>query len=164
MTGLKRFEGLKDAVNFKPSNLFKPQTDLQSLTRYRDAGVLVLRLAFGFQLVKVSWQNAIFPRENLPEFERYLTSLGFPLPHVGVWLASYTEFLGGILLLLGLFTRWANVALIFNFTMALLFAHLAINDSYGNTMPSLNLVAVNAFLFLNGPGKYSLDALRARRK
>lgn len=135
---------------------------MKQLTRYRDTGVLILRLAFGFQLVKVSWQNAIFPRENLPEFERYLTSLGFPLPHVGVWFASYTEFLGGILVLLGLFTRWANAFLIFNFTLAVVFAHLIINDNYGNTMPSLNLVAVNVFLLLNGPGKYSLDALRGR--
>ncbi len=132
------------------------------LSRYHDFGVLLLRLAFGFQLVKVSWKNALFPRENLPEFERYLTSLGFPAPSVGVVLASYTEFLGGILLLLGLFMRWANALLIFNFTMALLFAHLAINDNYGNTMPSLNLVAVNWFLLINGPGKYSLDALRGR--
>lgn len=131
-------------------------------SRYRDAGVLLLRLAFGFQLVKVSWQNALFPRENLPEFERYLTSLGFPFPWVGVVLASYTEFLGGILLILGLFMRWANGALIVNFTLALLFAHLAIHDSYGNTMPSLNLLAVNWFLLLNGPGAYSLDARLGR--
>lgn len=136
---------------------------MKQLSRYRDVGVLILRLAFGFQLVKVSWQNAIFPRENLPEFERYLTSLGFPLPHVGVWLASYTEFLGGVLVLLGLFTRWANVALIVNFTLAVLFAHLAISDTYSNTMPSTNLLAVNVFLLLNGPGKFSLDALRGQK-
>lgn len=133
---------------------------MKQLARYRDVGVLLLRLAFGFQLVKVSWQNAVFPRENLPEFERYLTSLGFPLPHVGVWLASYTEFLGGILLILGLFMRWANAALIVNFALAVAFAHLAIGDTYGNTMPSLNLLTVNVFLFLNGPGRYSLDARR----
>lgn len=135
---------------------------MNPLSRYRDLGVLILRLAFGFQLVKVSWQNAIFPLKNLPEFERYLVSLGFPLPHIGVWVASYTEFLGGILLILGLFTRWANVFLLLNFTAALVFAHLLIGDNYGNTMPSLNLVAVNWFLLFNGPGKFSLDARRGR--
>ncbi len=133
---------------------------MHAFARYRDLGVLALRLAFGFQLVKVSWQNALQPAENLPKFTRYLDGLGFPLPHVASALAAYTEFLGGILLILGLFTRWANVALLINFTVAFLFAHLAIGDTYQNAFASLNLLAVNLFLLLNGPEKYSLDARR----
>ncbi|MCY7352659.1 MAG: DoxX family protein, partial [Cytophagaceae bacterium] len=130
--------------------------------RYRDYAPFFLRLAFGFQLVKVSWPNALMPAENLPQFESYLTSLGFPFPPVGVVLATYTEFIGGLLILLGLWTRWAALLLVINFSMALIFAHLIIADSYQNTMPSANLVAVNLFLLFNGPGKLSLDHWRGR--
>lgn len=134
----------------------KKTTLLTSLSRYRDVGVLILRLVFGFQLVRVSYENALFPAKNIPGFVDYLTSLGFPLPAVGAWLAAYTEFIGGILLILGLWTRYASIALIINFTLAFVFAHLVINDTYQNTFPSVNLLAVSIFLLLNGPGKYAL--------
>ena len=128
-----------------------------SLPRYRDIGVLVLRLAFGFQLIKVSYLNALFPAQYLPEFIAYQTKLGIPFPIAGSYLAAYTEFLGGILLLLGLWTRWAVLLLIINFGVAISMAHLAIQDSYEHTFASVNLLAVSIFLFLNGAGSYSLD-------
>ena len=130
----------------------------QSLSHFRDFGVLVLRLAFGFQLVKVSWQNALMPTQKLPEFVNYLTTLGFPFPTTGAYVSAYTEFIGGILLVLGLWTRPTAILLIVNFTVAFFLAHLAINDTYQNTFPSANLIAVNVFLLFNGAGNYSVDA------
>lgn len=129
----------------------------------RDLGVLVLRLAFGFQLVNVSWRNALLPAQNIPEFETYLQSLGFPFPTVGAYLSSYTEFIGGLLLLLGFQTRLATIVLIINFTVAVVLAHLSIWDTYQNTFASINLWAVCFFLLLNGPGRYSLDERGHRR-
>ena len=125
--------------------------------RYRDLGVLAIRLAFGFQLVKVSYKNVLLPTQNIPEFVAYLTRLGFPFPTPGAYLAAYTEFIGGILLLFGLWTRWASIGLIINFSVAFGMAHLAINDTYQNTFASINLLAVSIFLLLNGPGKPSID-------
>jgi putative oxidoreductase len=132
-------------------------TSLKSLSRFHDFGVLVLRLAFGFQLVKVSWQNALMPAEKMPEFINYLTSLGFPFPTVGAYVSTYTEFIGGILLILGLWVLPTAMLLIINFTMAFFLAHIAVSDTYQNTFPSANLVAVNLFLLFNGAGKYSVD-------
>lgn len=132
-------------------------TFFAALSRYRDVGVLILRLAFGFQLVKVSYLNALYPAENIPQFVAFLTALGFPMPSIGAYVAAYTEFLGGILLLLGLWTRWAAMFLIINFSVAFTMAHLRLNDDYQNTFASANLLAVNIFLLLNGPGKYSID-------
>ena len=137
-------------------------SSLQSLSRFRDFGVLVLRLAFGFQLVKVSWQNALMPTQKLPEFVNYLTTLGFPFPTVGAYVSAYTEFIGGILLVLGLWTRPTAILLIVNFTVAFFLAHLAVNDTYQNTFPSANLIAVNVFLLFNGAGNYSVDAKLGR--
>ena len=130
---------------------------LSSLYRFRNVGVLALRLAFGFQLIKVSYLNALFPGEHIPEFVAYLTSLGFPFPTAGAYLAAYTEFLGGISLVLGLWTRWACLFLIVNFSMAFGMAHLATGDTYQNTFASVNLLAVSIFLLFNGPGKPSVD-------
>lgn len=133
------------------------------LARYRDVGVLLIRLAFGFQLVKVSYLNALYPADYIPQFIAYQQALGLPFPTVGSYLAAYTEFLGGILLILGLWTRWAALFLTINFTVAVTMAHLAINDDYHNTFPSVNLVAVSIFLLLNGPGQYAIDAYKSRQ-
>lgn len=129
---------------------------LQNLARFHDLGVLVLRLSFGFQLVKVSWPYAVDPGKQA-EFMNYLQTLGFPFPTVGAYLSVYTEFVGGILLLIGLWVRPAALLLVINFTVAFFMAHIAIDDTYQNTFPSANLVAVNLFLLINGAGKYSLD-------
>ncbi len=131
--------------------------NLAALSRFRAYAPLVLRLAFGFQLVKVSYLNVLFPGQHMPEFINYLTTLGFSWPTPGAYLAAYTEFLGGILLLLGLWTRWAALFLIINFTMAFFMAHIVTHDTYQNTMPSTNLLAVSIFLLINGPGKPSVD-------
>lgn len=129
---------------------------LQNLACFHDLGVLVLRLAFGFQLVKVSWPYAVDPGKQA-EFMNYLQTLGFPFPTVGAYLSVYTEFVGGTLLLIGLWVRPAALLLVINFTVAFFMAHIAIDDTYQNTFPSANLVAVNLFLLINGAGKYSLD-------
>jgi putative oxidoreductase len=131
--------------------------NLASLYQFRSIGLLILRLAFGFQLIKVSYPYAFSPGQKMPEFMSYLTSLGFPFPTIGAYLSVYTELIGGILLLLGLWTRWASILLIINFSMAVGMAHLAINDTYQNTFPSVNLLAVCIFLLFNGPGKPSFD-------
>lgn len=133
-----------------------------SLSRYRDIGVLLIRLAFGFQLIKVSYLNALYPGDYLPQFIAYQKTLGLPFPIVGSYLSTYTEFLGGILLILGLWTRWAALFLIINFSVAVSVAHLAINDDYQNTFPSVNLLAVSIFLLLNGPGQYAIDSRKLR--
>ena len=129
-----------------------------SLSRYRDIGVLLIRLAFGFQLVKVSYLNALYPADYLPQFIAFQRALGLPFPTVGSYLAAYTEFLGGILLILGLWTRWSALFLSINFTVAVIMGHLAISDDYQNTFPALNLLAVSIFLLFNGSGQYALDA------
>lgn len=137
-------------------------SSLASLSRFRNFGVLALRLAFGFQLVKVSYLNALEPAAHLPEFVAYLTKLGFPFPTAGAHLAAYTEFIGGILLLLGLWTRPAALLLIVNFGVAFGLAHLATGDTYQNSFASVNLLAVSLFLLLNGPGRLSLDEALSR--
>ncbi len=123
----------------------------------RDLGILALRLAFGFQLVKVSFENVIHSTANMPSFIAYLQSLGFPYPTPGAYISAYTEFIGGILWLLGFQTRLAALFVGINFAVALGMAHLNTSDSYQNTMPSVNLLAVSIFLLLNGPGRYSID-------
>lgn len=129
---------------------------LRSPGRFRAYAPFLLRLSFGFQLVYFSQAN-IFQFEKMQEFAGYLTKLNFPIPLVMAFLAAYAEFIGGILMILGWQTRWTAAVLAFNFTVAVVFGHAVIGDTYANSYPSLHLLAMSVFLLLNGPGKPSLD-------
>ncbi|WP_138994774.1 DoxX family protein [Larkinella sp. C7] len=127
------------------------------LSRLRPYAPFLLRLAFGYQLIDAAGHTALHPAEGIPGYADWLKSLGFPLPLVGATLSAYAEFLGAILMIAGFWTRWAAFFLLINFVLAVLVGHVAIQDTYKNTMPALNLVAMSVFLLLNGPGKPSVD-------
>ncbi len=116
----------------------------------------LLRLVFGGQLIYYT-HTGIMSAAKLQEFAGYLDSLHFPLPLICAFASDYTEFFGGILIVLGWQTRWAGALLAINFLVAFFFAHLIINDSYANTYPALHQLAMSIFLLLNGPGKPSVD-------
>ena len=67
--------------------------------------------------------------------------LGLPLPDLLAFLAGWTEFLGGWLLLLGLFTRLVSIPLIFTMLVAITSVHwhngwFAIAPSSGDASPA----------------------------
>lgn len=131
-------------------------TALKRLDDYRDLGPLLLRLALA----------AILLYYGLPKFTQYATFVGLftkwglPAPAVSVILNGIVEVGGGVLVLLGLFTRPAAVALGFNFVIAILYVNLPngfATAKGGFAWPMLVLAAVLTLLFV-GPGRFSLDA------
>ncbi|MFD1141884.1 DoxX family protein [Larkinella insperata] len=129
----------------------------KKLDQFRPYAPFLLRLAFGYQLLDVVGHTALHPTEGIPWYADWLKSLGFPLPVLSAILSAYTEFFGALLMIVGFRTRWAAFFLMINFLFAVLMGHLAIQDTYKNTFPALNLLAMSVFLLLNGPGKPSFD-------
>ncbi|WP_185731492.1 DoxX family protein [Larkinella rosea] len=128
-----------------------------TLNRFRPYAPFLLRLAFGYQLIDAAGHTALHPTEGITAYGNWLKDLGFPLPLVSATFSAYAEFLGGILMIIGLWTRWAAFFLLINFVFAVLIGHVAINDTYKNALPAINLLAMSVFLLLNGPGKPSFD-------
>lgn len=84
-----------------------------------------------------------------------------------IWLAGFIEFFGGILIILGLFTRWAALWSAILMVMAYLSAHSPLGNpesaSWINPLANRGELAALYFLvwvavFAFGPGPYSLDA------
>jgi putative oxidoreductase len=69
--------------------------------RAADAGLLLLRVHVGYTMMRAGLDK--FPTEAW--FLEQVTELGFPLPHLFAWLACFSEFGGGVLLMLGLLSR-----------------------------------------------------------
>ena len=100
----------------------------------------------------------------------YFASLGIPAPHLNAIMAASTETLGGLLLALGLFSRFASVALIGVMCVAYATAEReALNaifsdtDKFTGATPFLFLYAAVLVLAF-GPGRLAVDALLGKGK
>ncbi len=126
-------------------------------------GQLLLRLAIGSIFIAHGGEKLFVTGHT--GVAGFLTSLGIPMPGVAAWLLILAEFVGGILLLLGLFTRWASIAVAFDMLVAILVVHLknGLIGQGGFEYP-LALLAIALCLMIQGGGKISVDHLLKRRK
>jgi len=126
-----------------------------------DVGLLIIRGMVGFILFYHGAQKLFgwFGGHGLAGFASYLKDKKVPMPEVNAYVAGGTEFLGGILLMVGLLTRL--VCLPAAFTMAVAFAvgHGGkFNVLSGGGEYAFTLCVVLIGLALTGAGRISADA------
>lgn len=126
-----------------------------------DRGLLLLRIALGVVFVMHGWQKlAVIGHAGVTGF---MTQLGIPFPALSAYMVTGVEFVGGLALLLGAFTRAAAFLIVGNMAVAILTAHLG----KGFFLPAgyefaLTLMLVSAAVMFMGAGAYSVDGLLAR--
>jgi len=127
--------------------------------------LLAVRLYWGWSFFQTGRGKLL----HLGRTAEYFGSLGIPLPKLNAALAGGTECLGGLLLIAGLFSRVASLPLVFCLSIAYLTAEREAlqsffrdPDKFTGATPFLFLFAVLVVLAF-GPGRFSLDHLRARR-
>ena len=127
---------------------------MDRLGRYRDFGVLCLRLLVGFHLI-YGTQDNVFNWQRMLEFRDFLAHHGFPLPLLAAHISVYAQFIAGLLFITGAWIRPAALLMTVNFLIALAMVHLG--DTYPNSFPALTMLACAVFFLLNGAGGLSLD-------
>ncbi len=130
------------------------------LNIHRDFGILFIRIGIG---IAFTFTYGLMKIEGGPDFwvliGSAMTKIGITFGHVIFgFLASASEFFGGILLILGLFTRTAAAFMAFTMLMASI-AHLSALDPWHVAMHPMELFAVFMGLVFIGSGKYSLNYL-----
>jgi putative oxidoreductase len=128
-----------------------------------DLGLFLIRLATGVMLCTVF--EKFLPREGRwgPQdwFITDVGKMGFPFPAFFAWCAVLSEFVGGILLALGLLARPAAFFnAITTFVAAFLFHR---GDVSGSGLLATVFFASTLGLTLTGPGRISIDYLMSRR-
>lgn len=130
--------------------LFGGETGLSHQANF---GLALLRSFAGLSLAFAHGLGKLPPSEGLIDGT---AKMGFPLPVVFAWAAAFSEFLGGIFLAFGLFTRVAAFFICFTMLVALTGVHWA--DPFGKKEMAL-LYFFIAFAFLwKGSGEWSLDS------
>lgn len=122
-------------------------------SKHSDIALLLIRVVFG---------GMMFLNHGMGKaakvFAGELSKFGDPIglgPELSLILTAFAEAACAILIVLGLFTRWAAIPLIITMAVAVFVVHL---DDPLKQM-ELGLIYLTAFLaiFFTGPGRYSFD-------
>jgi len=140
--------------------------------------VLLVRLMAGGVFLWEGILKFVYTNQGIGRF----TKLGMPLPHFTANFVACLEIVGGLLLLSGLLTRFIAVPFIIEMIVAILSTKISL---YLGTSPlplppappRVGMWAVlhegradyaqlltTCFLLINGPGRWSLDALLRKKQ
>lgn len=125
--------------------------------RLRDAGLLIMRIGVGCIFMVHGWPLISGGPEFWSKIGGVMGNFGIGfLPVFWGFMASCSEFIGGLLLVFGLFARPACFSLAFTMAVATSF-HIFNGDDFGILSHALKMAVVFLSLILIGPGKLSLD-------
>lgn len=121
---------------------------------------LVARIVVGWVFLWSGWGKL----NALAQITDNFRGWGIPYPEILTPFVSGVEFVGGILLLVGLFTRIAAAPLIVVMVVAIISAKLGDVDSLETLLgfEEMSYLALFLWLAIAGPGPVSLDYLLTR--
>ena len=145
--------------------LVRLYTRFAALASYLQSPLLLaVRLYWGWQFAQTGWGKL----HNLARVTDYFASLHIPFPALTTCFIAGLEFFGGILLILGLGTRFIGLLLACNMLVAYYTADHAALVSFFSDFDKFSAATPYAFLFaallvlIFGPGLFSADALILR--
>ena len=124
-------------------------------------GVILMRLVLGIAMLVHGWEK-VYPSGGfgshdtfsaIDHFCRYIASLG--LPYWLGYVSAFTEAIGGLCLVFGLFVRLFGLLIAGNMLMAILM--VTRHHGYSGSAYPLALLAMAFMLLLTGPGRLALD-------
>lgn len=135
------------------------------LDKYSDAGILFMRIGIGFAFIFVhGWGKISGGPAMWEKIGSAMGNYGLSFaPTFWGFMASVSEFGGGILILLGFFTRPASAFMAFTMLTAFL-VHTSKLDPWNKAIYPMEMFAVFMGLLFIGAGKYSIDALISKKK
>jgi len=132
-------------------HFLKPTT----ISNSASATLLLLRLIVGVAFIYHGWGKIQNPFAWIPA--------PTPVPGLLQFLGAFSEFGGGIALIIGFLTPIASLGLAFTMAVATYFHAIVMKDPFVNMTggpsfePALGYLGIAILFFTLGPGKFSLD-------
>jgi putative oxidoreductase len=123
-------------------------------------GLTLARITLGVIMAAHGFQKLT----GFEQWHGHVVSMGLPFPDVAAWLAVAGELLGGLGLIVGLFTPVAAFGVVCTMLVAIAkvhWSHGLFAQDNGFEYPLL-ILASSLFFMLRGAGPFSLDAWRAQ--
>lgn len=117
---------------------------------------LILRLGLGVALLIHGYPKLF---KTFGQFSGYVASLKWPAPKLVALLAGVIEFLGGLLILIGLLVKPASLIVAIYFILVILSAHRGQKFVSGWELPFWYLVGALTLWAMNDPGILALDSV-----
>jgi putative oxidoreductase len=130
-----------------------------------DIGLFVLRVILGVIFFAHGGQKVMgwFGGPGLDQTVQGFSAMGIPAPLA--YLAAFTELLGGLAMILGVFSRIAAVGLAITMVVAAVMVHLP-NGFFMGPKPgieyTLALFAMSVAILFTGPGRLALSDWEGR--
>lgn len=116
-------------------------------------GIAFVRVMVGVMLIFHGWQ--LFESQDMNVFSDLLFNMAIPFPEAMAYTGKLVELIGGLFLILGLFTRLVTVLLFITF----MFITFGVGDAKvfsDNQLPFLYAL-VSLLFFFTGAGRFSID-------
>jgi len=130
---------------------------LNSLSNYKNSGLLLLRIGLGIMMIIHGYPKIIAGPEAWASIGGSMSYIGINfLPTFWGFMAAFSETVGGLFFLIGFLYRPACILLAFTMFIAG-YMHLAQDHGLSQASHALELMFVFLGLISIGPGKYSID-------
>lgn len=133
---------------------------------YSDFLMLAGRILLGWIFLASGWAKL----GNIAGTTAYFTNLGMSPPGFMAWFAGGAELVLGVALILGLATRYAAIATFIWVLVATVIAHrywtypaAQQGAQYNNFLKNLSIMGGALYVVVLGAGRYSVDAILAKR-
>ena len=130
------------------------------LENFSNFAMLFMRIGLGLSYMLIhGWSKITGGPETWEGIGSRMSYVGVEfMPVFWGFMASFAEFFGGLLLLLGLFYRPAVALLAITMFVATAY-HLGTGDGWGGSAHSLKMAVVFIGMLFMTPGRYSLDRI-----
>lgn len=122
---------------------------------------LVTRLAVGFVFLQSGWGKL----HNLSRVTEFFTSLGIPFPSIMTPFVASTEFVAGLLLILGIGSRLMGLTIIGLMSVAIITAKKTDIKEFSDlfALCEFTYILLMFWIATYGPGTLSVDHLLAKK-
>jgi putative oxidoreductase len=124
-----------------------------NLEKHQDLAPLLLRIGVGIIFIYAGWGKLT----GIEGTATFFGSVGIPMAEIMAWVVAIVEFVGGIMILLGLRIQIPALLLAFVMLIAIITTKIGGENVFRAMRLDLMLLLANLALVIMGSGRYALN-------